>query len=320
MSDDALRLLARRDDRALARLDALASGGSPAILGRVTTTSAAPGTFFTLQPQVVTGGECEACDATFADAASLGLVAYNLGPGTLASGDKVVARFVGSRWVAGRKGSGDPPPEGCGCFAEVDIPTTLNWTYVSRRWDDFSGTVITLGTTTGTLSYSSNVTFDSCGVGPGWIGEFEYWTEGVPPDTGISALKITHCSTQLPGGQAGTRRCLWLVLLCEETDATAGTAGVDGDLGIGDPSNLFYAGKIDGNPSCLLYNAAYSMDGFAGEYYPQVAAGARAGVFIGELCEDGAIYVAYPDSFDPTYDSGLGAFPWRSYSLLTITL
>lgn len=223
------------------------------------------------------------------------------------------------QWVA--SGSGGDPPGGCGCFAEGDIPPTLSWTYVSRRWDDFSGTVITLGTTSGTLTYNDPNSYDGCGLGAAWVGEFEYYTEGVPPDTGISSLLIEHCSTQLPGGQAGTRRCLWLALTCESMDANAGVGGAYGDIGIGQPSNLFFAGKIDGNPSCLLYNAgASSMDGFPGHYYPQDGSAGRVGVSLSELCEDGAIYVAYPDSISPTYDSGLGYYPWRSYSLLTITL
>ncbi len=166
MSDDALRLLARRDGRALARLDALASAGSPAIMGRVTTSSAAPGAFFKLQPQVVAGGECEGCDATFADAASLGLVAYNLGPATLASGDKVVARFVASRWVAGRKAGGSGgPPSGCGC---TGLPSVVRWT--RQLTNPFTG--ITYVSVT-TMTYAATNTVGCGSLGAGWLGPLD---------------------------------------------------------------------------------------------------------------------------------------------------
>jgi len=306
MSDDLMRLLSRRDGRALPPLGAGGDGGkggSPAILGRVTTTSAAPGTFFSLQPQTVTGGECEGCDGTLTDRPTVSILAYNLGPATLASGDKVVARFVGSRWVAGRKAGGGELPGGCGCFAEEDIPPTLDWTYVGKRWDDFSGSPITLGTTSGTLAYTEDVTFGGCGLGgAGWIGEFEFYTEGVPPDTGISSLLLPHCSTLRPGGTAGTLRCLWLALMCTPGTTTAGT-------GAPATADLFWAVTLDGDPACYLYNAGIeSLDGFAGGRVVSGSwsAGPESG-WISFLCADGAFTV----SFDVGHST---------YSTLTISL
>lgn len=225
------------------------------------------------------------------------------------------------QWVA--SGSGGPGPGACGCFPAGEIPETLSWTYVARRWDFDNGEVVTLGTTSGTLTYTDPVTFDGCGLGvPGWIGEFEFWTEGVILPSGINPLKIEHCSTLRPGGTAGTERCLWLVVTCEELEATAGGGGEDGSLGLGTSSNLFMAARLDGDSGCYTHNLGLLSPEFEyiGEYYPQVAGGQRTGAFIAELCDDGAIYVAYPDELSPTYDSGLGTYPWLSYSLLTISL
>lgn len=107
MSDDTLRLFASRGSRDFRPDDDQVNGGAPGIVGRITTTtgSIGVGKFFLVQPQALTGGECEGCTGTFTDLPTTSIPVYNLGPGSYVQGDKVLARFVRSRWVSGRGGT-----------------------------------------------------------------------------------------------------------------------------------------------------------------------------------------------------------------------
>ncbi len=200
----------------------------------------------------------------------------------------------------------DFPPGECGCFADGDTPETLSWTYVGRRWDPDSSSIVTLGTTSGTLKFRIGIPYGDC-VLPlaGWASDFSFYTEGAPPDTGISSLLLNHCSTLRPGGTSSASRCLWLALTCGPHASGSYSGGY---------ADLLWLTTISGDSTC--YTAAVgtaSIDGIAGG---QVSGGTfTAGPVDGWLdllCASGAIEVSFPQL------SGGGAILARS--TLTISM
>lgn len=277
MSDDLTRLLSRRDARALARPDAVASGGSPAIMGRVTTSSAAPGTFFKLRPQVISGGECEACDATFTDAPATDLIAYNLGPATLAAGDKVVARSVASRWVAGRRSGGggpDPDPITCLCWHDDDRPATLSYTADFHHID--SGTL--LGSRSGTLTYMDPVTFAKAGGGTctlsppsgvaGWIGDWSDYCFILNPDDTVTGVERPHCMEDTAPStcsDTGGTRCRYLWVACSPIGVGGGSPF--GRVGVAETFyNAFASSYVCLAPNLVFAGASLACSPFSITY------------------------------------------------------
>lgn len=129
------------------------------------------------------------------------------------------------------QGEGEPFDPECSCWTEGTAPSTLSWTYVSRIYDFISESFITLGTTSGTLTYTSAVTFgttpcevegiDKDSPAPanpsGWIGEFEFYTYGIPePGDDFPPVLTPHCSNIAPaGGVYDHEICRWLALMCQ---------------------------------------------------------------------------------------------------------
>lgn len=102
------------------------SGGSPAFLGRVITASPAVGKFLLVHPVTVLGAETEGGAGTLTVDTSASVPVLLVGPAAAVTGDDLVCRFVGDRWVAERmtSGSGSGPVNlpGCPCTA---VPRTL---------------------------------------------------------------------------------------------------------------------------------------------------------------------------------------------------
>ena len=112
----------------------LASGGSPGMIGRVTTASPMVGTFCLVNPLATFGSESEGSAPTFAvPDVDARVAVYLLGPAAPVTGDNLPCRYVDHRWVAERMSSGG----GSGgtttlfdCFCSP-IPTTLTMTSYS---------------------------------------------------------------------------------------------------------------------------------------------------------------------------------------------
>lgn len=150
MSDDTIRLFGGRGSRDFPPDSDQTNGGAPGIVGRITTATASIGVdkFFMIQPQVLTGGECEGCTGTFTDLPTASIPVYNLGPGSYVQGDKVLARFVRSRYVSGRGGSS--------CTGTLTVNVKCGGSNISG-----ATVTITQGATsyTGTTNGSGNATF-----------------------------------------------------------------------------------------------------------------------------------------------------------------
>lgn len=98
-----LRLIrAGRDE---SQVDRQTANGLP-FVGRVTTATPAVDKFVNVIPQILLGDEVENGTASWADAGSTPVPVLLLGPGVPATGDRVLARSVGHRWVARRKAAG----------------------------------------------------------------------------------------------------------------------------------------------------------------------------------------------------------------------
>lgn len=151
MSDDTLRLYAARGARDFPPDSDQVNGGAPGIVGRITTATGTIGVdkFFMLQPQTLTGGECEGCTGTFTDLPTASIPVYNLGPGSYVQGDKVLARFVRSRYVSGRGGSS--------CTGTVTINVKCGGTNVASATVTISqgGTTYATGSTNGSGNFST---------------------------------------------------------------------------------------------------------------------------------------------------------------------
>lgn len=182
----------------------------------------------------------------------------------------------------------DFPPGECGCLADGDTPATLDWTYVGRRWDASSSSVVTLGTTSGTLTFRYGIPYGDC-VLPlaGWVGEFEFWTDGIPPDTGVSSLLLEHCSTRRPGGESTATRCLWLALTCSHHGSGSYPDGY---------ADLLWLATIDGDATCYTYAVGdASLDGFdAGQVSGGTFTAGPVDGWLALLCASGTIEVSFP--------------------------
>ncbi len=201
------------------------------------------------------------------------------GDGTLSSGSTVylAQRSIASGawifWHMGASGGG-PPPADCQCWTEGTAPATLSWTYVARVYDLVSESFITLGTTSGTLTYTSAVTFgttpcevegiDKDGPAPanpsGWIGEFEFYTYGLPePGDDFPPVLTPHCSDIAPGGEVLDHEvCRWLALMCQR--------GLTTEIG-GDPvaNPLLFLNAIATDPeTCGIVSLTGPNFGIAG--------------------------------------------------------
>ena len=103
-ADDLWRLRIARD--AFRRPGSLlASSGSPAFVGKVTTASPMVGHFAAVTPTTVLGGEVAGGAATLT-AKPGSVMVYLLGPAAPATGDYLVCRHVDHRWVAERMTGG----------------------------------------------------------------------------------------------------------------------------------------------------------------------------------------------------------------------
>lgn len=208
-----------------------------AFLARVITTVAAAGTFFKAQPQIVTGGECEGCSGAFLDQTVAEILVYNLGPGTLTTGEKVVVSWVRDRWVARRKSTGGgPDPAVCTCWTAGTLPTTLYWTMHTQLTSFDLSTTTDLGTTTGTAAYTASTTVGgaSCPTFNGWLGEFSWYAPALDEaggpgggagegETTITPVLIPHCAEGFfapddalyPG--CTSSNCRWINITCDPT-------------------------------------------------------------------------------------------------------
>lgn len=198
MSDDTLRLYAARGARDFPPDSDQVNGGAPGIVGRITTATGTIGVdkFFMLQPQTLTGGECEGCTGTFTDLPTASIPVYNLGPGSYVQGDKVLARFVRSRYVSGRGGSS-------GCSTG-----TLVFTVTGCGVNQAGATVTVTGpggfSASGTTNGSGQVTFSVVGYPAGTYS----WTvsKGVrfQSQSGTKSVVCATTNTQIVSLSAAT--------------------------------------------------------------------------------------------------------------------
>jgi len=117
----------------------LSSRGSPAFIGKVTSTgpALAVGKFAALTPQIATGAEVAGTAAILtAQSGAPSVLVYQLGPAPFSTGDFIPCRFVDYRWVGERMTTGGGGGGGGGtttglpsCYCP-SIPETL--TMVSR--------------------------------------------------------------------------------------------------------------------------------------------------------------------------------------------
>jgi hypothetical protein len=128
---DDLWRLRLRNDAFRTPWPSLASGGSPAFVGKVTTASPAVATFVLVNPVTVTGAEVEGGPGVLTADPDATIPVYLIGPGVPATGDDLVCRFVDYRWVAERVTGGTPDGGKVGvipnCFCTA-IPATLAMT------------------------------------------------------------------------------------------------------------------------------------------------------------------------------------------------
>lgn len=164
-------------------------------IGTVLTATPTENTFILVQPQKITGDEEEGGTGTITDDATVEIPVFLL-RGTVAEGDEVVVHWVGDRWITERNPSGGGTVPDCVCWSTAGKPTTLSYSieYHCITYGIGSPTNVTLGTRTGTLTYSGPpltvTTVDGdCKLTPfptadqatidafeGWIGEYCYLT------------------------------------------------------------------------------------------------------------------------------------------------
>lgn len=162
-------------------------------LGVVLTASPVAETFILVQPQKITGDEVEGGPGTITDDATVEIPVYLL-RGTVSQGDEVVVHWVNNRWITERNPSGGGTVPDCICWSTGGKPTTLSYSieYHCVTFGIGSPTNVTLGTVSGTLTYSGPpltipTTDGPCKLTPfvtadqatidafeGWIGPYCY--------------------------------------------------------------------------------------------------------------------------------------------------
>lgn len=119
--------------------NASAADSSRMFLGRVTTLSPALNQFINMIPQVVLGVDSEGATGTMSDTSSTPTSVLLEGTVVPATGDYLIARRAGNRWVTRKRvanSGGGPPnitPTGCFCTA---LPQTLHLTIVAPTHTD----------------------------------------------------------------------------------------------------------------------------------------------------------------------------------------
>jgi hypothetical protein len=137
MDDDLWRLRLRRDGFRIPD-PWNAAGGSPAFLGKVTSTGTNLGVnkFFLANPVDATGAETESGAGTLTANASISIPVLAIGPTAPATGDFVVCRHVNYRWVAEKQtvggGGGGGTSGFIACCPSDPMPTTVSLSFAFR--------------------------------------------------------------------------------------------------------------------------------------------------------------------------------------------